>query len=196
MIDKPVTNPEEAKSQSVVNIERPAGFWIRGDAFVIDLLSLYMIRFILGIEGIIYMFIVVFVVAFIFPVFIWKGQTLGKHLAGIVVVNNNGAQLNPSQIIVRYAMSHVFPISLVLFYTTQSIPVLSLSFQLILGFLLFAVWFIPVAFHNKRTLYDYITGTRVFYIHEIGLLRKAGIVCVGTLGFIWVLLEILYSHIY
>lgn len=195
MIDKPVTIPEELKPQPIANIHQPAGFWIRSGAFAIDLLLVYIIQHMLRIEEIAYMFVTVCIGIYIFPLFIWKGQTLGKRMAGIIVVNNNGAQLSPSQIIVRYAISHVASILLLLFYTSQSISFLSLNFQLVLGFILFMTWFMPTAFYNKRALHDYITGARVVYLHRVGLLRKVIVICTGApVITVFVLISIVTLH--
>ncbi|MBI4802216.1 MAG: RDD family protein [Elusimicrobia bacterium] len=183
MTDKPVIISEAPEPQPAADAQRPAGFWIRSGAFTIDMLLAKIILFTLMFmqAEIAYMFTAAGIVTFIFPMFIWKGQTLGKRTARIIVAGNNGEQLNSTRIFKRYVFSHMPPILFLAFHTSQFFSCPPDYFLYILGVILF-LCYIPAAFHNKRSLPDYITGTRVVYTHNIGSLRKVIVICAGVLG--------------
>jgi type II secretory pathway pseudopilin PulG len=88
---------------------------------------------------------------------LWRGQTLGKTAAGLAIAREDGEPLSYVTTFVRY-----------LGYLAN---ILTLG----IGFLVAAFT------ENKRGLHDYIAGTRVIQIEEVGLGRKICVICVGLL---------------
>ncbi len=133
----------------------PGGFWLRGGAYMIDSL-------VVSVAGTLAFFvapapvqtagrILTAVLYFTVVPVLWNGQTLGKSAAGLAILREDGQPLNHLTSFLRY-----------IGYLLSLLP-------LGLGFL--AAAFTP----NKRALHDYVAGTRVLQIEEIGLARR---VCV------------------
>lgn len=133
------------------------GFWIRLLAFIVDNLVILFLSRIAGyavklggrtidlpedgIESLTETFdyyIVIFLIGFYFTFFIgWTGQTIGKMLLGLKVVNIAGKPVGYGRAFLRYIGYHIC------FLTIG------------LGFLLIAVD------RNKRGLHDFLAGTCV-----------------------------------
>jgi len=156
-LDAPV--PQTAAAAAVELV--PAGFWIRGGAYMIDgaliivgQLILFGFLLLVGIPktvanlassllGIAY--------------FVWlpvsnSGQTVGKMAAGIAIMRTDGAPLTYLRCLGRW-----------LGYLLSSIT-------LGLGFVIAAFT------GQKRALHDYIADTRVVFIQEIGTARKTFVI--------------------
>lgn len=137
------------------------GFWLRGGAYIIDSL-------IVSIVGTLAFFlapapiqtagrILTAVAYFTFVPVLWNGQTLGKSAAGLAIVREDGQPLSHLTTVLRY-----------IGYLLSLLP-------LGLGFLAAAFT------KNKRALHDYVAGTRVLQIEEIGLARRVCVIAVAVL---------------
>lgn len=137
------------------------GFWLRGGAYMIDSL-------VVSVVGTLAFFvapahiqtagrILTAVLYFTFVPVLWNGQTLGKSAGGLAVVREDGRPLSHLTTFLRY-----------IGYLLSLLP-------LGLGFL--AAAFTP----NKRALHDYVAGTRVLQIEEIGLARRVCVIAVAVL---------------
>lgn len=117
------------------------------------------------------------------------GQTLGKFLAGILVVTKNGKKAGYLRTLGR-TLSWYLALSLPLFWYIGNIPFDTTPDPNILifvpGFLL-----LGAVLQNKIFFYDYFCGTRVVYKKPIGRLRKTAVILPG----IAVLMAICYMCI-
>lgn len=155
-MDIPAQNPASPAAEPA-----PAGFWIRGGAYMID--------------GMVVMLGQVLLMGFLVLVsiprtlaqlvssllgvayFVWmpaanSGQTLGKMAAGIAIVRVNGEPLTYLRCLGRWAG-----------YMASTVT-------LGLGFIIAAFT------DKKRALHDYICDTRVVHVAEIGGLRRTLVV--------------------
>jgi uncharacterized RDD family membrane protein YckC len=132
---------------------RPAGFWIRAGALVIDVVVFalvqasfrVLVRMLIGPDSggdgapqpSVFFFTLLFTAAYTTVLHTIAGQTIGKSLTGIRVVGTDGALLTAGPALLRY-----------LAYYISAIP---LGF----GFLVAALR------RDKRALHDLIAGSRV-----------------------------------
>ncbi|MFC9654918.1 RDD family protein [Bacillus subtilis] len=133
-----------------MNIYKPAGFWIRLGAALLDyiivsvpLLLIYWL--ITGKDPNDSMFIslVVLLYSILLPVF-WNGYLIGKRICGIRIVKKEGSQVSLLTMFLRVIVA-----GLVYFIT--------FGLGLIASLILIAVR------EDKRTLHDLIAGTYVTY---------------------------------
>jgi len=133
---------------------RPAGFWVRLAAFVVDLLVILLAQFLLGfmaarrwgvdvdrsttMQGAVVFFTFVFAVLYPTVLHAVAGQTIGKLLIGARVVATDGEPLPLGAALLR-AIVHW----------------LSLTFMLGLGHVLAGLR------KDKRALHDLLAGSRV-----------------------------------
>lgn len=143
-----------------------AGFWVRGGAYLIDALVTLVLIIVFHLAASLLGGIpwgALTIMAYMIPVAYatWMvgswGATLGKMAAGVVVVRPDGTPVSYGRALGRALAS------------------LLSGFMLALGYLLGA--FTP----GKRTLHDYIAGTRVVYAGPVGLARQAVLVGLGVL---------------
>ena len=135
-------------------VPRPAGFWIRAAAFVVDALVILLAQFLLGFmagrrwgvdaersmtfQGAVAFFTLVFAVLYPAVLHAVAGQTIGKLLTGVRVVATDGEPLPLGAALLR-AIVHW----------------LSLIFMLGLGHVLAGLR------KDKRALHDLLAGSRV-----------------------------------
>ena len=139
----------------------PAGFWIRAGGYMIDGLIIVVIGVVPSLllpEGLraLTQFLIAGLYFTIVPV-AYKGQTLGKMAAGVRIVRENDSPLTYGRACARW-----------LSYLLSNIT-------LCLGFVCAA--FTP----RRRALHDYIAGTRVVRVQELGFGRKLAVILVGLL---------------
>ncbi|NNN06591.1 MAG: RDD family protein [Elusimicrobia bacterium] len=137
------------------------GFWLRGGAYMIDSL-------VVSIVGALVFFpapapvqtagrILTAVAYFTFVPVLWNGRTLGKSAAGLAIVREDGGPLSHLTTVLRYVG-----------YLLSLLP---------LGLGFFAAAFTK----NKRALHDFVAGTRVLQIKEIGLTRRICVIALAIL---------------
>ena len=137
-----------------------AGFWVRGGAYLVDVLVLALCVF-LPVQGLSYLVGMAYKTIFISQ----GGQTPGKMAAGIKVVAVSGEPVGVGRALGRAAAEYVSAVTLGLGYAVA-------------------------AFSDKRALHDYIAGTRVIYVEGVSAGRKAAFAFLGVLGFILPILAI------
>jgi len=145
---------QEAAQAAALTVDRPAGFWVRGGAVVIDTVVIYFIvsatAAVLRTTGL-FATLIQFAVGLIYYTLMvgtW-GQTVGKMAAGAKIVRVDGSKVGYPRALGRH-------------------------FAAILSGLLLCLGYILAAFTNqKRALHDYVAGTRVVYPEEVATGRKA-----------------------
>lgn len=137
-----------------------AGFWLRAGAYVIDgfVLGIATLPALLLPEGPGLAARILLPAAYftVWPV-LFNGRTLGKTAAGLAIVREDGSPLSYGRSFLRW-----------IGYVLSSVT-------LCLGFL--CALFTP----RKRALQDYLAGTRVVRVRELGLARKIAVILVGVL---------------
>ena len=139
---------------------RPAGFWIRAGAYLIDGLALAFPAAIGYVSlpkpaSMVYRLIVA-AVYFTWMPLACNGQTLGKMAAGIGIVRTDGSPLTAGRLLARW-----------LGYLLSS--------------LLIGVGFLCAAFTpEKRALHDYLVDTRVVYVEETPAWRQTLVITVAV----------------
>lgn len=132
-----------------------AGFWVRGGAYLLDVVILGLCAF-LPVRGLSMLVGLVYKTIFVSQ----GGQTPGKMAAGIKVVNAvTGEPVGVGRALGRAAAEYLSAVTLGLGY-------------------------LVAAFSDKRALHDYAAGTRVIYVEGVGKGRKAAFACLGVLGLI------------
>lgn len=153
-------NAPEAAPQAETFVDPSAGFWIRAGAYMID-------GMVVGVAGMLGFFVPGFAGFFVrlalslgyftyLPV-ANEGQTFGKMAAGIAVIRVDEQPLTYANAFVR------------------ALGYYASTFTLGLGFLCAAFT------AQKRGLHDYIAGTRVVRVQEIGFGRKFLVIACGAL---------------
>lgn len=132
---------------------RPAGFWIRALALVIDFVLFALVQLSFGaiagriwgggvdgmtFKGTVVLFVILFSACYTIVLHALDGQTIGKALAGIRVVTTDGQRLPLGASLLRYIGYWI-----------------SLGPTLTLGYLMAGLR------QDKRALHDLIAGTRV-----------------------------------
>jgi uncharacterized RDD family membrane protein YckC len=137
-----------------------AGFWVRGGAYLVDVLILALCIF-LPVQGL------GILVGFAYKTIFTSqgGQTPGKMAAGIKVVTLTGEPVGIGRALAR-ALS-----------------------EYLSGMVLF-IGYLIAGFSDKRALHDYICGTRVVYVDGVGTGRKAAFAFLGVLAFVVPILSI------
>ena len=157
----PPPNPAPAPAApAAAESDRTAGFWLRAGAYMIDGLVLALIS-LLAVPlpealGLVARLLIPALYFTLMPV-LAQGQTLGKRAAGLAIVRSDGSPLSYGRTFARW-----------LGYLLSTIT-------LGLGFLCAAFT------KNKRALHDYVAGTRVVRVTEIGTGRKVAVVLAGVL---------------
>ena len=128
------------------------GFWVRGGAYLVDVLILALCIF-LPVQGLSYLVGMAYKTIFISQ----GGQTPGKMAAGIKVVAVSGEPVGVGRALGRAAAEYVSAVTVGLGYAVA-------------------------AFSDKRALHDYIAGTRVIYVEGVGAGRKAAFALLGVVG--------------
>lgn len=132
-----------------------AGFWVRGGAYLIDVLILGLCAF-LPVQGLSILVGLAYKTIFVSQ----GGQTPGKMAAGIKVVNAaTGEPVGVGRALGRAAAEYLSAVTLGLGY-------------------------LVAAFSDKRALHDYAAGTRVIYVEGVGRGRKAAFACLGVLALV------------
>lgn len=132
-----------------------AGFWVRGGAYLIDVVILALSAF-LPAQGLSFLVGLAYKTVFISQ----GGQTPGKMAAGIKVVNAaTGEPVGIGRALGRAAAEYLSAVTLGLGY-------------------------LVAAFSDKRALHDYVAGTRVIYVPGVGAGRKAAFAALGVLGLV------------
>lgn len=139
----------------------PAGFWVRGGAYLIDSLVLLVPTVVLifaipGPLGGLARLAIAVAYFTVLPV-VWSGQTIGKRFAGITIVRMDGQPLGYGAAFIRW------------------VGYLLSGLTLCIGFL------IQPFTENKRALQDFLAGTRVLQTHPISDIRKIILVLVVLL---------------
>lgn len=185
---------EEINTQSVQPAAaqpEPAGFWIRLGAFTIDFVLVWLpIIFILNfiwerlahrdiVDSIGYSFalgLLIIAVYHAYAIGRW-GQTLGKYLAGISAVANDGGKVGYLKATGRTLLWYSYMFML-LFGCTFPFDVSDAPNP---GFyiLLIGCPLLGTFLQNKIFLYDHICGTRVIYKTPIRHRRKAAVTTFG-----------------
>lgn len=131
------------------SINKPAGFWIRFAASILDtiivMVPLAIISyFITGAwEGDISTSIASFLYYLILPV-VWVGYTIGKRIVGIRIVKVNGEKVGFGTTLMRYVVA-------------------SLIYIVTLGALVIVSLFMIGLRKDKRAIHDFVAGTYVTY---------------------------------
>jgi uncharacterized RDD family membrane protein YckC/type II secretory pathway pseudopilin PulG len=139
--------------------DRSAGFWLRAGAYMIDGILIAIVG------GVFFLIlppavsvvarIVISAAYFTLMTVNARGQTVGKMAAGVAVVRDDGSPITYGRAFARW------------------LGYLASGLTLCLGF-------VCAAFTDrKRALHDYIAGTRVVRVQEIGSGRKLAVVLVG-----------------
>ncbi|XEC92962.1 RDD family protein [Paenibacillus tarimensis] len=137
----------EANNQ---NIARPAGFWIRVAACILDtiivMVPLMVISYIVTgtWEGDIVTSIVSVLYYLILPV-IWAGYTVGKRIVGIRIVKVNGEKIGFGTMLMRYIVGSI------IYVITLGIAAIVSAFMVGLR-------------KDKRSIHDFVAGTYVTYV--------------------------------
>lgn len=151
MEENEAAQPEQPAAPAAAEPAR-AGFWVRGGAYVIDILILMLSIFIPG-RGLGFLVGAAYKTIFVSQ----GGQTPGKMAAGIKVVTVAGGPVGVGRALGRALAEYLSAVTLGL------------------GYLI-------AAFSDKRALHDYISGTRVVYVEGVGAGRKAAFAFLGVLG--------------
>ena len=159
-MDNEITPPQNPAPDAAAP-DISASFWLRAGAYMIDGLIVVIISIVPSLllpEGLraVVQLLIAGAYFTLMPV-ARNGQTLGKMAAGVAIVRENGAPLTHGRACARWA------------------SYLLSNLTLCLGFLCAA--FTP----HKRALHDYIAGTRVVRVEELGFGRKLAVVLVGLL---------------
>ncbi|MBU2572481.1 MAG: RDD family protein [Elusimicrobia bacterium] len=159
----------------------PAGFWIRLSAFIIDFICVWIPSFLLTIKlgNETYSFFALFFIPFFYHTLTigrW-GQTLGKFLAGILVITKNGEKISYLKSFGGTLLWYLFILSL-LFGFTFNMPSCGAPYPEIL-IPVFGCLLLGTFLQRKIFFYDYICGTTVVYKKPIGLLRKTAVILPG-----------------
>lgn len=145
----------------------PAGFWIRGGALFIDIMVVtllnggigYMLRGLgLKLSNFDYQFLQFLIATAYYTTTVGScGQTVGKMAAGVIILEKTGGKVSYGRALGR-------------------------SLAVILSMLTFAVGYVMAAFTNhKKTLHDYVAGTRVVFKGKVGDGRRASMALLGVL---------------
>jgi hypothetical protein len=110
--------------------------------------------------------VVLLILYFIVFQFYNKGQTFGKKLMKLRVVNNNGNELTLNQVtcralIIDSILINLFMIAALLFSGRNYYYYASLSLQLLSGIIIFATLMMIFFRKDGRGLHDVVTGTKV-----------------------------------
>jgi uncharacterized RDD family membrane protein YckC len=130
-------------------ITRPAGFWIRVAASLLDtiiiMIPLTIISYIItgNWEGDIFTSIISILYSLILPV-IWFGYTIGKRIVGIRIVKVNGDKVGFGNMLMRIVVAAI------VYAVTLGIAVIVSAFMIGLR-------------KDKRAIHDFIAGTYVTY---------------------------------
>ena len=154
----PPANPAAAAAAT----DDSAAFWLRAGAYMIDgvVLAFFsvILDLIVGVSpvSIVAQFLLWAGYCSVMPV-LAQGQTLGKMAAGVAIVRDDGSPLTYGRAFARW-----------------------------LGYLLsgltFYIGFLCAAFtKRKRALQDYVAGTRVIRVQELGPVRKVAVILMGAL---------------
>jgi uncharacterized RDD family membrane protein YckC len=136
----------ELNNQTIV---RPAGFWIRFLASILDtivvMVPLTFISYLItgAWEGDIYTSIISILYYLILPV-VWFGYTVGKRIVGIRIVKVNGEKVGYGTMLMRYVVA-------------------SLVYIVTLGIAGIVSAFMVGLRQDKRAIHDFIAGTYVTY---------------------------------
>jgi len=159
----------QLKAMANTNIDAaPVGFWVRAGAYIIDILVIGLLliaNVFLGIKAAIpwqygFIFIGIFI-SFLYHflmIGIW-GQTIGKMVAGAVVVRDDLNKAGYLKALIRYFGQYLSYLSCDVGY------------------------FLAIFNHRRKTLHDYIAGTRVIYKSNIGPVRKGFMVFIACIFF-------------
>ena len=150
-MDNEAPLPEQPAPPPAAEAAR-VGFWVRGGAYIIDVIILALCAF-LPVMGLSFLVGMAYKTIFISQ----GGQTPGKMAAGIKVVTVAGEPLGIGRALARAASEYVSAATLGLGYFVA-------------------------AFSDKRALHDYISGTRVVYTDGVGAGRKAAFATLGVVG--------------
>jgi uncharacterized RDD family membrane protein YckC len=132
-----------------MEVVRPAGFWIRVLASIIDtvvvMVPLTLISYLItgGWEGDLYTSILSILYYLILPV-IWLGYTVGKRMVGIRIAKVNGEKVGFGTMLMR-------------------VIVASIVYGITLGIGAIVSVFMIGLRKDKRSLHDFIAGTYVTY---------------------------------
>ena len=110
--------------------------------------------------------VVLLILYFIVFQFYNKGQTLGKKLMKLRVVNNNGNELTLNQVtcralIIDSILINLFMIAALLFSGRNYYYYASLSLQILSGIIIFVTLMMIFFRKDGRGLHDVVTGTKV-----------------------------------
>jgi uncharacterized RDD family membrane protein YckC len=136
----------EATNDSII---KPAGFWIRAVACILDAIVVMVPIIFIGYlitgawEDNIYTSIVSILYSIILPV-VWLGYTVGKRIVGIRIVKVNGEKIGIGTMLMR-------------------VLVASLIYIVTLGIALIVSAFMIGLRNDKRSIHDLIAGTYVTY---------------------------------
>ncbi|MFH1618418.1 MAG: RDD family protein [bacterium] len=185
--------PDKSLEAFIDTKPEPAGFWIRLSAFIIDFVCVWFSSFLLSIEVGYASYSVFFMVCIPFfyhalAISIW-GQTLGKFLAGILVITKNGGKPGYLRTFGRTLLWYL-TLLLILFGSTFNMPSCGVQYPEIL-IPVFACILLGTFLQRKIFFYDYICGTTVVYKKPIGRLWKTAVILPG----ITVILLISYMFI-
>lgn len=144
------TTSSESEQKKTSNLRRPASFFVRFKAFIVDMFMIYtpILYFLTygvmgGSESFRESELGPFIAVFLFGIILsclwgWKGQSPGKRFYGIAVVNERGGKLSLFRAYIRFW--------LFLFSTTILVGVL-----------------LPLFRKDKRALHDLLAQTFVVY---------------------------------
>lgn len=157
-----VVNTYDTENSATLFEHKPAGFWIRFVAYLIDLslINIVLIGLIVNnvllatkLENYTFMYlswstIIGFIVFYIYFILMTKflGQTIGKMIVGLKVVRDNGENLNWSTVLFREGIGRLF--SAILYLPYLIIPFTS----------------------KHKGLHDFIADTHV--VHEESFSKK------------------------
>ena len=110
--------------------------------------------------------VVLLILYFIVFQFYNKGQTFGKKLMKLRVVNNNGNELTLNQVtcralIIDSILTNLFMIAALLFSGRNYYYYASLSLQILSGIIIFVTLMMIFFRKDGRGLHDVVTGTKV-----------------------------------
>ena len=110
--------------------------------------------------------VVLLILYFIVFQFYNKGQTFGKKLMKLRVVNNNGNELTLNQVtcralIIDSILINLFMIAALLFSGRNYYYYASLSLQILSGIIIFVTLMMIFFRKDGRGLHDVVTGTKV-----------------------------------
>ena len=137
-----------------------AGFWVRAGSLVIDSVVLWIVQFSMAFSGIPGASLLGLVAHFAYhtaSIAAW-GQTFGKMAAGTKVIMLDGSRPSPGRAALRAAG------------------------MMLSGILVGLGYFVAAFTPQKRSLHDYIAGTRVVYTPGVGRGRQAAMVAVALFG--------------